>query len=197
VRYLALIAALMAATASTVQASRPIANATRAGTPMVTTWTDGREGGKLDFRTVKVVQPVWCAAYVLTVSMWTPWSFKLLPTSPLRGKNRLTMLFDRNRDGKPDDVTGAFIYAGLGDARPVPTAVLRIIQPTTHSSLDPIGLERPTPASAWFRMDYNVFDALMGNHQGTQVLRVAFTSVYGTHRDRIPNHGWIRLVSRC
>jgi hypothetical protein len=193
---LALIAALTAATIGAVQASGPVANATPAGTPSVSTATDGREGGLLDFRGVKIVKPVRCSIFDLTVAMWAPWSFKLLPNfsggifSPLRGKNRLTLLFDRNKDGKPDNVTGVFIDDGPG-------AVLEIIQPSTQSSLDPIGLQRPTPASVRFRIDGDVLDALMGNYEGTTVLRIAFTSVFGTHHDRIPNSGWIHLVSHC
>jgi len=195
----ALVAALVAAMANGAQASAPIT--AQRSRPIVTSVTDTREGGKLDFRRVRIVQPVRCCFFSVTISTWGDWSDKLLPTfssgipSPLRGKNRLTVLYDVNGDRKPDFI-GRIIYAGQGESGN-PTAVLWIIHPATRTSFDhPLGVERPTASSASFLSPVDVFQYLFGNIQGTKTLRLAFTSVIGTHRDRIPNYGWIRVVSR-
>ena len=200
-RYFALITALVAATANAAQGSRPVANTAERSKPIVTTVTDPRDGGPLDFRRVTVVQP---ARFVLstTISTWSGWSNKILPTfssgvpSRLLGKNLLSVLYDVNGDGKTDFI-GRIIYGGQGESG-TPIADLWIIRPATRTAFDhPLGVERPTPSSASFLSPFDVFHYLFSGHiQGTKTLHLAFTSLSGTHRDRIPNRGWIRLVFR-
>jgi hypothetical protein len=151
---------------------------------------------------VSIVQPVRCRFIFVTISTWRSWSPSILPTfssgvpSPLRGANRLTILFDVNGDGK-DNFIAPFIDGGLGEVSGLPFAVAWIINPSTGTAIDsPLGTEKPTPSTLSFQLRANAFADLFGNSYRTDRLRLAFTSRDGNQRDRIPNHGWIRVVSQ-
>jgi hypothetical protein len=200
-RYLALITALVATTANAAQGSRTIANPAGGSKPIVTSVTDPRDGGPLDFRRVTFVQT---GEFFVTTTLytWRGWSNAILPTfssgvpSRLKGKNRLAVLYDVNGDGKTDFI-GRFSYGGKSESG-TPIGSIWIIDLSTLVAFDsPLSLVRPHPSSASFYSPMEVFDFLFwGRTQGTKTLHLAFTSLSGTHRDRIPNKGWISLVFR-
>jgi hypothetical protein len=146
--------------------------------------TDPRDaGGKLDLRSVKAVRDG--KLLRLTISTYGPWDSKLLRSEgmgtsrPPLGRNRLTVLYDVNRDGKAD-FTGRIVYRGK----------LSMWIGGKGSAFEPVPVSRPNPSSV--RLVHPVDVLFSGG--GTKTLRLAITSMNGTHRDRLPDHGWITLV---
>jgi hypothetical protein len=166
--FVALFVALSGGAAAAVTApSKPLA-------------TDPRDaGGKLDLRAARRIgQDRSC---LVSISTWGSWSSTILQgANYVPGKNRLLVLYDLNGDNEVD-LTGYVIF--------VSNAYLYLFISTSDGNLPPAGGTRPTPSS----IAVPVCRPLFGLQSIPRTVRVAFESVNRTHRDRMPNRGWIRL----
>jgi hypothetical protein len=169
------------ATAGTVRTPSHEAAAAAAATglskPLVTDPRDA--GGKLDLRAARRIgQDRSC---LVTISTWGSWSSTILQgANYVPGKNKLLVLYDLNGDNKAD-LTGYVIF--------VSNAYLYLFITTSDGNLAPAGASRPTPSSIAVPVCRPLFDL----QSIPRTVRVAFESVNRTHRDRMPNRGWIRL----
>ena len=169
--------------------------------PIVKNATDPRDGGQLDLRRLRVRQSS-CLEFSVGIWTWSAWNYTTLPKLVLLGhppvsKNRLEILFDVNNDGKPD-FTGLFIRR---------SALLIVDSPPANAWRESVrrypeflGVARDSPSHISVLLqghDPNQPGPLEylfgGNVEGVKTLGLAVTSVYGTHHDRIPNHGWLRF----
>lgn len=148
-----------------------------------TTVHDPRDaGGKLDLRSATALRRG--ALLILTISTYGEWSSTLLrsggngPSGPLAGKNRLTVLYDVNGDGKAD-FSGRIVYRGR----------LAMWITGKNQAFEPVPVSRPTRSSAFLTHPVDV----LFSGKGTKTLRLAITSIDGAARDRMPNHGWISV----
>jgi hypothetical protein len=142
--------------------------------------TDPRDaGGKLDLRAARRIgQDRSC---LVSISTWGSWSSTILEGSNYTpGKSKLLVLYDLNGDNKPD-LTGQIIF--------VFNNYLYLFIRASDGNLAPAGGSRPTPSS----IAVPVCRPLFGLQSIPRTVRVAFESVNRTHRDRMPNRGWIRL----
>jgi hypothetical protein len=169
------------ATAGTVRTpsheAAALAAATALSKPLV---TDPRDtGGKLDLRAARRIGHD--RSCLVSISTWGSWSSTILEGSNYTpGKNKLLVLYDLNGDNRPD-LTGYIIF--------VSNAYLYLFIRASDGTLAPAGGSRPTPSSIAVPVCRPLFDLQsIPTH-----VRVAFESVNRTHRDRMPNRGWIRL----
>jgi len=141
-------------------------------------------GGKLDLKGAKIARDG--SLVRVTLSTYGRWASRLLlyskngTSGPLPGKNKLTVLYDVNGDGKAD-FTGRIVYKGR----------LALWITGRSSAFEPVPVSRPSRTSAAFTHPVDVF---FKNPGGTRTLRLAFRSSTGTAVDRMPNRGWIPVV---
>jgi len=155
----------------------PAAAATALPKPPVTDPRDA--GGKLDLRAAKRIGKD--RSCLISISTWGAWSSTILEGSNYTpGKNRLLVLYDLNGDNRPD-LTGYIIF--------VSNDYLYLFARASNGTLAPGGGSRPTPSS----VAVPVCRPLLGLETIPTHVRVAFESVNRTHRDRMPNRGWIPL----
>jgi hypothetical protein len=152
-----------------------------------TTATDPNDvSGKLDFKKAVAVRDGKVLRFTLTT--YDAWASKILQgrfgaSRPAAGPNAMTVLYDVNRDGRAD-YTGRIVYFQkyLG---------LWISGVHRMSNFEPLPVKRPTAKSASFIHPVDIF---WSPSTGTKTLGIAVTSRYGGARDRIPNHGWMKVV---
>jgi hypothetical protein len=167
-----LVAALIAGASS----------ATSAASVIRTIATDPRDsGGRLDLRDARIV--VGASMCRATISTWGGWRQETLQGSPYApGRNKLGVVFDVNGDNEVD-LAEYFIRVGT-------SSISLWIKSSTGNFRDVAAVVRLNASSVTAPLCKFLYDL-----QGTlpKTLRVAFTSVYRTHHDRMPNSGWIRL----
>jgi hypothetical protein len=168
----AVFAALFVALSGAVAAASTVPSR-----PLVTDPRDA--GGKLDLRAAKRIgKDTTC---LVTISTWGSWSSTILQgENYVPGKNKLLVLYDLNGDNKPD-LTGQIIF--------VFNHYLYLFIKASDGNLRPGPATRTTPSSIAVQVCAPLFDL----ESIPKAVRVAFESVNRTHRDRMPNRGWIRL----
>jgi len=141
--------------------------------------TDPRDaGGKLDLRAAKRLSPD--ARCLVSISTWGSWSSTILEGSNYTpGKNQLLVLYDLNGDNRPD-LTGNIIF--------VSNAYFYLFI-DSNPDFAPAGGSRTSPSSVAVKVCQPLFQLM----HIPRTVRVAFESVNRTHRDRMPDRGWIRL----
>jgi hypothetical protein len=151
-----------------------------------TTATDPNDvSGKLDFKKAVAVRDGKLLHF--TITTYDSWASKVLQASgpgtshPSPGTNRLTVLYDRNGDGRAD-FTGVIVYWQKH---------LSLWISGKSSNFEPLPVKRPTAKSASFTHPVDVF---FKTPKGTKTLGIAVTSRYEGVKDRIPNHGWMKVV---
>ena len=171
-------AVLVAAFVASLALSGGIAAAaTVLSKPLVTDPRDA--GGKLDLRAVRRIGKD--RSCLMAISMWGSWSSTVLEGSNYApGKNKLLVLYDLNGDNKPD-LTGQVIF--------VSNKSLYLFVTASDGNLRPGQATRTTPSSIAVQVCSPLFDL----ERIPPTVRVAFETVNRTHRDRMPNRGWIRL----
>jgi hypothetical protein len=140
-------------------------------------------GGNLDLRAARTVPSEGCRT---TISTWGPWKSGVVRGGNYApGKNRLAVLYAFNGDTKTD-LTGYLISERGG--------LILFTSSTTAGNLTP----RPAARRGLSRVVVDLCDFLFTDNLDTRPtsIRVAFRSVDGAHRDRMPNHGWLRLHSK-
>jgi hypothetical protein len=160
------LVALVVATAAAAALSKPLV-------------TDPRDaGGKLDLRAAtRIGQDRSCR---VAISTWGTWSSTILEGGNyVPGKNKLLVLYDLNGDGTAD-LTGYVIFRGDS---------IDLFVSTSDGNLPPGQGKRLTPSSVEVPVCQPLFDLV----PIPRMVRVAFESVNRTHRDRMPDRGWIRL----
>ncbi|MGN6430997.1 MAG: hypothetical protein ACTHNB_09745 [Gaiellaceae bacterium] len=151
--------------------------ATSLSKPLVTDPRDA--GGKLDLRAARRIGKD--RTCLVTISTWGSWSSTILQgENYVPGKNKLLVLYDLNGDNKPD-LTGQIIF--------VFNHYLYLFIKASDGNLRPGSATRTTPSSVAVQVCGPLFDL----QSIPTTVRVAFESVNRTHRDRMPNRGWIRL----
>jgi len=167
---IAFCAALVATTTSAMPA-------TTRSTPFVSDPRDA--GGKLDLRGGRtIVGFELCRA---TISTWGSWNSKILRGGNYApGKNRLEVLYELNGDKKAD-LTGYFISDARG-------AVCLWIK-TAIDNFSPAAAPRLSASSVTVSLCRFIIELEVR----PKMVRVAFVSVNGIHRDRMPNRGCVRL----
>ena len=167
---IALSAALVATTANALSASPR-------STPFVSDPRDA--GGLLDLRGGKTI--VGSTACRATISTWGSWRSKILRGGNYApGKTRLEVLYELNGDNRAD-LTGYFISDGRG----VIYLWIRTLTDTFSPAAAPrLSISSVTVSLCRFLSELETYPKLV---------RVAFASVDGTHRDRMPNRGWVTL----
>ena len=151
--------------------------ATSRSKPLVTDPRDA--GGKLDLRAAKRISP--SRSCPVTISTWASWSSTILEGSNyVPGKRKLVVLYDLNGDGKTD-LTGYVIFTS--------NAYLYLFMDSPDGKLAPASAHRASPSGVTVSLCQPLLDLV----PPPRTVRVAFASVNGTHRDRMPNRGWIRL----
>ena len=148
------------------------------GTPFVSDPRDA--GGLLDLRGGRtIVGSEECRA---TISTWGSWKSTVLRGGNYApGKNRLEVLYELSGDNKAD-LTGYFISE---------QRVIDLWIKTPYDHFAPA----PAPRLSSSSVTVSLCRFLIDLETPPKVLRVAFLSVYGTHRDRMPNRGWVRLTT--
>lgn len=148
--------------------------------------TDPRDaGGKLDFKSAKAVREG--SLIHFSIATYDGWASKILQgggmgnSGPLAGQNRLTVLYDRNGDGKAD-YTGRMIYWQKS---------LALWISGRNSNFEPLPVRRLDTKNAFFTHPVDIF---FKTPKGTKTLGIAVTSRYEGARDRIPNSGWMKVV---
>lgn len=165
---IALLAALTATTTSALPASS-------GSTPFVSDPRDA--GGLLDLHAGRtIVNSTACRA---TISTWGAWPSKILRGGNYApGKNRLEVLYELNGDNTAD-LTGYFISE----------RVIYLFIRTASDTFSPAAAPRLSGSSVTVSLCRFILEL----QTRPKVVRVAFVSVYGTHRDRMPNRGWVTL----
>jgi hypothetical protein len=141
-------------------------------------------GGKLDLKSARIA-PNGSLARV-TLSTYGRWASRLLlysrngTSGPLPGRNKLTVLYDVDGDGRAD-FTGRIVYKGR----------LALWITGRNAAYEPVPVSRPTRSSASFVHPVDIF---FKNPGRTETVRLAFRSVTGRVVDRMPNRGWIPVV---
>lgn len=141
-------------------------------------------GRKLDLRVARTAPSEGCRT---TISTWGPWTSSLLRgRNYAPGKNRLGVVFRFNGDKKAD-ATGYLISEGR-------RGLSLFVTTNGGSYLAP----RPAARSGLSRAIVDLCDFMFIDNLDPRPtsIRVAFLSLYGTHRDRMPNHGWLSLHSK-
>jgi hypothetical protein len=168
----AVVVALLVALSAAVAAAAPALSK-----PLVTDPRDA--GGKLDLRAARRIGKD--RTCLVTISTWGSWSSTILQgENYVPGKNKLLVLYDLNGDNKPD-LTGQIIF--------VFNNYLYLFIRASNGNLRPGPATRTTPSSVAVQVCAPLFDL----ESVPTTVRVAFESVNRTHRDRMPNRGWIRL----
>lgn len=142
-------------------------------------------GGQLDLRGAKTLVPSGPtvgrnAVCKTTISTWGPWKSSVLHGgSYVPGKNKLEVLYAFNQDKKPD-LTGYIIFAGG----------LHLYATTSDGNLAPIPVAKRASSITVALCDFRDLQI----QPQPKSFHVAFLSIDGRHRDRMPNRGWVKLT---
>jgi hypothetical protein len=145
-------------------------------TPFVSDPRDG--GGKLDLRGGRtIVGSELCRA---TISTWGSWKSTILQGGNYApGKDKLEVLYNLSGNNKVD-LRGYFISE---------RGVIYLWISTAGGNFAPVPAPRPSASS----VTVSLCRFLLELESRPTVVRVAFLSVNGKHRDRMPNSGWVTL----
>ena len=145
-------------------------------TPFVSDPRDA--GGQLDLRGGRtIVNSEACRA---TISTWGSWKSKILQGGNYApGKKRLEVLYELNGDNQAD-LRGYFISE---------RGIIYLFIRTASDTFAPAAAPRLSNSSVTVSLCRFILEL----QTRPTVVRVAFLSVDGTHHDRMPNTGWVRL----
>jgi hypothetical protein len=143
-------------------------------------------GGPLDLESASAVRTGDLLA--VSVTTYEGWDDDVLrgPRLDRPGRNRLTVLYDIDLDGRAD-YTGRIIFAD---------EALSLVLAGEGQAFEPVPVERPDDATAQFVHPVDVFFVVPGQAEiETETdIQVAVASDALGFRDRIPGEGWILVA---